>query len=118
MNIGKFLSGDYDFVQKDIEAVVAEAKPKGVLVKVILETCYLSPEQVALMPLPESSRKRVEPGGSSKRNSSRPPPMAVLPSCSLLMISASNCSGCRTSPASTSRSTSRETASLTAPHLI
>jgi len=47
MNIGKFLSGDYDFVQKDIEAVVAQAKPHGVLVKVILETCYLSPEQVA-----------------------------------------------------------------------
>ncbi len=47
MNIGKFMSGDHDFVRKDIEAVVAEAKPKGVLVKVILETCYLSPEQVA-----------------------------------------------------------------------
>jgi len=47
MNIGKFLSGDYDFVQKDIEAVVTEAKNKDVIVKVILETCYLSPEQVA-----------------------------------------------------------------------
>jgi len=47
MNIGKFLSGEYEFVQKDIEAVVAEAKPKGVLVKVIQETCYLSLEQVA-----------------------------------------------------------------------
>jgi len=47
MNIGKFLSGDYAFVQKDIEAVVAEAAPKGVLVKVILETSYLTPEQVA-----------------------------------------------------------------------
>ena len=47
MNIGKFMSGDYAFVQKDIEAVVAVARPKGVLVKVILETCYLTPEQVA-----------------------------------------------------------------------
>ena len=47
MNIGKFLSGDYDFVQQDIAAVVAEAKKKGALVKVIQETCYLSPEQVA-----------------------------------------------------------------------
>ncbi len=47
MNIGKFLSGDHAFVQKDIEAVVAEAAPKGVLVKVILETCLLTPEQVA-----------------------------------------------------------------------
>jgi deoxyribose-phosphate aldolase len=47
MNIGKFLSGDHDFVRRDIEAVVAEAKPKGVLVKVILETCLLTPEQIA-----------------------------------------------------------------------
>ncbi len=46
MNIGKFLSGDYAFVRKDIEAVVAVAKPRGVLVKVILETCYLAPLQV------------------------------------------------------------------------
>lgn len=47
MNIGKFHSGDYAFVQKDIEAVVAEARPHGILVKVILETCFLDPEQVA-----------------------------------------------------------------------
>jgi len=47
MNVGKFLSGDHAFVQKDIEAVVAVARPKGVLVKVILETCFLNPEQVA-----------------------------------------------------------------------
>ena len=48
MNIGKFLSGDYEWVQSDIEGVVAEAKQAGdVLVKVILETCYLSPEQIA-----------------------------------------------------------------------
>jgi deoxyribose-phosphate aldolase len=47
MNIGKFLSGNHDYVKKDIEAVVAEAKKAGALVKVILETCYLSKEQVA-----------------------------------------------------------------------
>ena len=47
MNVGKFLSGDHDFVRRDIEAVVAEAKPRGVLVKVILETCLLTPEQIA-----------------------------------------------------------------------
>jgi len=47
MNIGKFLSGDYDFVQKDIEAVVAEAKKHNAIVKVIQESCYLSPEQIA-----------------------------------------------------------------------
>ena len=48
MNIGKFLSGDYDWVKRDIEAVVAEAKKAdGVLVKVILETCFLTLEQTA-----------------------------------------------------------------------
>ncbi len=47
MNIGKFLSGEYGYVKKDIEAVVAVAKPKGVLVKVILESCLLTLEQVA-----------------------------------------------------------------------
>ena len=46
MNIGKFLSGDHDLVQRDIAGVVAEAKPKGVVVKVILETSYLSDEQI------------------------------------------------------------------------
>jgi deoxyribose-phosphate aldolase len=47
MNIGKFLSGDAVHVRKDIEAVVAEAKPHSVIVKVILETCFLTPEQIA-----------------------------------------------------------------------
>ncbi len=47
MNIGKFLSGDYEYVQRDIEAVVAEAKEKGIVVKVILETCLLTLDQVA-----------------------------------------------------------------------
>jgi len=46
MNIGKFLSGDHEFVQKDIEAVVTIAKPHNITVKVILETCYLTPEQI------------------------------------------------------------------------
>ena len=47
MNIGKFLAGDYDYVRRDIAAVVAVAQPKGVLVKVIQESGYLSLEQVA-----------------------------------------------------------------------
>jgi len=47
MNIGRFLSGELEAVKKDIEAVVAEAKPHKVLVKVILETCYLTPDQIA-----------------------------------------------------------------------
>jgi deoxyribose-phosphate aldolase len=48
MNIGKFLGGDEAWVRHDIEGVVAEAKKAGdVRVKVILETCYLTPEQIA-----------------------------------------------------------------------
>jgi deoxyribose-phosphate aldolase len=47
MNIGKFLSGDHDYVRRDIAAVVAVAKPQGVLVKVIQESGYLTLEQVA-----------------------------------------------------------------------
>jgi deoxyribose-phosphate aldolase len=47
MNIGRFLSCETDYVKADIEAVVAEAKPKSVAVKVILETCLLTPEQIA-----------------------------------------------------------------------
>lgn len=47
MNIGRFLSGDREWVKRDIAAVVAEAKPRGVLVKVILETCNLTPAQIA-----------------------------------------------------------------------
>jgi len=48
MAVGKFLSGDYEWVKRDIEGVVAEAKAAGdVEVKVIMETCYLSPEQIA-----------------------------------------------------------------------
>jgi deoxyribose-phosphate aldolase len=47
MNIGRLLSGDHESVHDDIAAVVAEAKRRGGLVKVILETCFLTPGQIA-----------------------------------------------------------------------
>lgn len=47
MNYGRLLSGDPDAVRRDIAAVVAEARPRGVPVKVILETCTLNPGQIA-----------------------------------------------------------------------
>jgi deoxyribose-phosphate aldolase len=47
MNIGKFLSGDHEWVVRDIKAVVDVAKPRGVVVKVIQESCLLTLEQVA-----------------------------------------------------------------------
>ncbi|MEI8037922.1 MAG: deoxyribose-phosphate aldolase [Verrucomicrobiota bacterium] len=47
MNLGQFLSGEHDRVRRDIAAVVAVAKPHGVLVKVILESGMLTLDQVA-----------------------------------------------------------------------
>jgi deoxyribose-phosphate aldolase len=44
LHIGRLLSGDYDYVQKDIKAVVTAAHQGGAIVKVILENAYLSDE--------------------------------------------------------------------------
>ncbi|MDR1497490.1 MAG: deoxyribose-phosphate aldolase [Puniceicoccales bacterium] len=46
MNIGRFLSGAYDYVTQDIRAVVEEAHGAGVKVKVIQESGFLSLKQV------------------------------------------------------------------------
>ncbi|MGI5839350.1 MAG: deoxyribose-phosphate aldolase [bacterium] len=41
INIGRLRSGDYDYVEAEIRGVVEAAHPKGVLVKVIIETALL-----------------------------------------------------------------------------
>lgn len=46
LNVGRLRSGDQAAVRADIAAVVAEARPHRVLVKVILETCLLSSDQI------------------------------------------------------------------------
>jgi len=46
INVGALKSGRETLVRDDIAAVVAEAKPAGVLVKVILETCSLTPDEI------------------------------------------------------------------------
>ena len=46
INVGALKSKNYAYVKRDIEAVVAAAK--GKLVKVIIETFYLTPEEVAV----------------------------------------------------------------------
>jgi deoxyribose-phosphate aldolase len=46
MNIGRFLSGDYDLVRSDIAAVCEEAHRGKAILKVILENAYLSEEQI------------------------------------------------------------------------
>jgi deoxyribose-phosphate aldolase len=46
LNIGKLKSGDFAYVEKEIKAVVKEAKAlKNVVIKVILENCYLTDEE-------------------------------------------------------------------------
>ncbi|QIA09257.1 deoxyribose-phosphate aldolase [Draconibacterium halophilum] len=47
MNIGRFLSGEYDYVREDIKAVVDVAHKNNVLVKVIQESGHLTLEQIA-----------------------------------------------------------------------
>ncbi len=46
MNIGAMKDGDYDAVYNDIRAVVEAAHSMGAKVKVILETCYLTQEEI------------------------------------------------------------------------
>jgi deoxyribose-phosphate aldolase len=64
MQIGAFLSGRMADVVHDIAAVVAVATPRGVLVKVILETCHLSLAQVA-----EACRLAEEAGAGMVKTS-------------------------------------------------
>ena len=45
VNISKVLSGDWDYVRQDIDAVVKVTHAAGQKVKVIFENCYLSDEQ-------------------------------------------------------------------------
>ncbi len=45
LNIGRLKSGDLEFVEKDIRAVVEAAHSYGVKVKVILENAYLTDEE-------------------------------------------------------------------------
>lgn len=46
MNVSALLSGDFDYVEKDIRAVVEAAHLKGASVKVIFETAFLNDEQI------------------------------------------------------------------------
>ena len=45
IHIGKLRSGDFEYVKRDIQAVVEVAHRHGVIVKVILENCYLTDEE-------------------------------------------------------------------------
>lgn len=47
INIGKLLAGEEDYVREEIRQIVEAAHAAGALVKVILETCYLTDAQKA-----------------------------------------------------------------------
>lgn len=46
INVGRLLAGEYDYVLRDICAVVSVCKAKRVVSKVILETALLTPAQI------------------------------------------------------------------------
>ena len=62
LNVGKFLDGDKDYVVSDIAGVVTAAR--GLPVKVILECCLLTTEQIV-----EACRLCVEAGASFVKTS-------------------------------------------------
>ena len=64
LNVGKFKSFDYDYVRDDIKAVVVAAEKYGAIVKVILETCLLTDEEIV-----EACKLSVESGASFVKTS-------------------------------------------------
>lgn len=48
LNIGRLLSGEYDYVRQEIRQIVELAHASGAIVKVILENCYLSRELIRI----------------------------------------------------------------------
>ena len=48
INVGKALSGDFDFVEQDVREVVEETHRHGALVKVILETDFLPDDEIKI----------------------------------------------------------------------
>ena len=60
LNIGKMIHGDYDYVQDEIHQIVEVAHAAGAIVKVILETCYLTDEQkVKALPAERDGGRRL-----------------------------------------------------------
>ena len=45
INIGKMIAGDTEYVKNEIKLLADAAHEKGTILKVILETCYLTDEQ-------------------------------------------------------------------------
>lgn len=81
MNIGMFISGEHEYVRDDISAVVEQAKANNVLVKVILETCLLSPIGIA-----SSCRLAEEAGADFVKTSTGFGPGGATPEAVAVML--------------------------------
>ncbi len=46
LNVGKVKEHDYDYIKREMEAMVAVARKAGICCKVIFETCYLEKEEI------------------------------------------------------------------------
>lgn len=47
MNIGEFKRGNHYYLKEEINAI-AEVMPKNAILKVIIETCYLTPKEIGM----------------------------------------------------------------------
>ncbi len=45
-NVGRVKQHDYDYIEREMSALVAVAREAGICCKVILETCYLTDEEI------------------------------------------------------------------------
>lgn len=46
LNIGKVKEGNYDYIKKEMEAIVSICRAQGILSKVIFENCYLTKDEI------------------------------------------------------------------------
>lgn len=46
INVGKVKDGDYEYIRKEMQSITAICRKHDILIKVILETCYLSEEEI------------------------------------------------------------------------
>lgn len=46
LNIGELLSGNYEYIKEEMEAIVTVCRSSKVISKVIFENCYLTKEQI------------------------------------------------------------------------
>ncbi len=46
LNVGKVKEGNYDYIKKEMQAMVSAVHARKILIKVIFETCYLTKDEI------------------------------------------------------------------------